>query len=175
MGISAYGHVRDWKRGSQRSHVGHGGYGCIIFASGTAARRASVSAFEKAAQAAQPRKQKGVRAELILELRKTRNSARISQLLEKISPRTNREYSMGITAYGRVRDWKRALSLLDRMREQLERERNDCVLQTDMIEGDLKRLSQDERGMCATARFLKLLETTAEPKVARNYGANTCG
>ena len=86
--------------------------------SGAAACRTSISLLEKAGLTTRPRKQKEVRAELISELRKTRKSARISQLLESISPRTKKEYTMGITAYGRVPDWKRALSLLDEMSER---------------------------------------------------------
>ena len=57
-------------------------------------------------------------ANLIQKIRNSRQSAEITQLLERIKPETVKEYSMGISAYGRARDWKRALSLLKEMRER---------------------------------------------------------
>ena len=57
------------------------------------------------------------KASLIQKMRNSRRSVEIAQLLESIQPKTVKEYSMGISAYGRARDWNRALSLLATMRQ----------------------------------------------------------
>ena len=66
---------------------------------------------------ARSRQQKEGRPQLIQRLRGTRKSSEVTQLLEKIPPRTDREFTTGISAYGRAGDWERALSLFDEMRE----------------------------------------------------------
>ena len=57
------------------------------------------------------------KASLIQKMRNSRRSAEITQLLESIQPNMVKEYNMGISAYGRARDWKRALALLAKMRK----------------------------------------------------------
>ena len=54
------------------------------------------------------------------KLRDSRKSAEITQLLNRISVEsleTANEYNICIRAYGRARDWRRALSLLAKMRQ----------------------------------------------------------
>ena len=46
---------------------------------------------------------------MVQEFRKPRKSAEITKLLEKASPRTTEEYSMGVKGYERSRDWRREL------------------------------------------------------------------
>ena len=56
------------------------------------------------------------RSQQLFELRQTRHRGDVARLLEQLQPRDVKEYSMGISAYGRSRDWRSALSLLEEMR-----------------------------------------------------------
>ena len=52
---------------------------------------------------AQARGGKAGRMQLLQKLRSARNSGEITQLLERITPQSAKEYCMGISAYGRAR------------------------------------------------------------------------
>ena len=57
------------------------------------------------------------RSGLVHQLRRSCDSREIESLLEEIQPRTVKEFSMAISAFGRSKDWQRALGLLDEMRD----------------------------------------------------------
>ena len=48
-------------------------------------------------------------------VKRLRSSSEVERLLKVYAPRNVKEYSMGISAYGRSGDWRRAMSLLDEM------------------------------------------------------------
>jgi pentatricopeptide repeat protein len=50
------------------------------------------------------------------DLKLAHGSANIERLLAEHQPQNVKEFSMGISAYGRSRDWKRAIGLLDEMK-----------------------------------------------------------
>ena len=54
---------------------------------------------------------------LILSLRAARSSAEVSRLVEELKPRSGKDFTVCISAYGRVRDWRSATGLLDQMRQ----------------------------------------------------------
>ena len=54
---------------------------------------------------------------MILSLRAARSSAEVSRLVEELKPRSGKDFTVCISAYGRVRDWRSATGLLDQMRQ----------------------------------------------------------
>ena len=56
------------------------------------------------------------RASQFYELRQTRDRMEVERLVQQLQPQNVKEFSMAISAFGRARDWRRALALLDEMR-----------------------------------------------------------
>ena len=54
---------------------------------------------------------------LISSLRLASSSAEVARLVEELKPRTGKDFTVCISAYGRVRDWRSATGLLDQMRQ----------------------------------------------------------
>ena len=53
---------------------------------------------------------------LIASLRAARSSGEITRLIKDLKPSTAKEFTICLSAYGRVRDWMSAIALLDEMR-----------------------------------------------------------
>ena len=51
-------------------------------------------------------------------MKTSRTPKEMARLVEDIGPKSTKEYTMCISALGRSRQWERALSLLDEMRER---------------------------------------------------------
>lgn len=54
-------------------------------------------------------------ASLKASLKRARSSAEVASLVKQFKPRTAKEFTVCIGAYGRTRDWRRAVGLLDEM------------------------------------------------------------
>ena len=53
---------------------------------------------------------------MIASLRAARSSGEITRLIKELKPSTAKEFTICLSAYGRVRDWRSAIALLDEMR-----------------------------------------------------------
>ena len=56
------------------------------------------------------------RSLLLTQLRSAKRKSHVASLLQKFSPRDAKEYSMAVSAWGRVRQWKQAVELLSEMK-----------------------------------------------------------
>lgn len=52
------------------------------------------------------------------KLRQARSSEEVEELLAKLTPQNVKEFSMGISAFGRAGDWRRAVALYEQMRQE---------------------------------------------------------
>ena len=49
---------------------------------------------------------------MVSSLKAAQSSAEVTNLVQQLGPRTAKEFTICLSAYGRVRDWRSAVSLL---------------------------------------------------------------